>query len=310
MSDNVQKVAVLGSSTMSNDDFCDDGRALGASLAHGGYTVILPGDLDSIKGDVMIGALNESGNVVNVYTDPGASPFAVHPPNLNDDLLKEKTMVEGRSGLKKSLDTRADMAVLLPGGLEELDQAMHLARRGTPLIIVSTAGFYAGLAEQIETIKESRLNHQFPGGTLDHVHVVADVEEVSPIVEKYNGAGTPEYDYAQLWSRGKAEDRAVRGEREGHAPGFTYRDKKFTLSTEAGIMALEQTARGLLDDSNVPMEIDNSTGYYDGLVAQFQNYLDEGAENNNVLSNVTVLGDTSEYPDIQGEPEIATEHGL
>ncbi len=277
MSGNVQKIAVMASSTSKSDSFCDDGRALGDILAGQGMTVILPGDLDSIKGDVMIGALHNEGNVVNVYSDPGSSPFVPHPPNTNDDLI-ERVIVEGRKGVKKSLDTRADVAVLMQGGLEELDQAMHLARRGTPLIVVNESGFYNGLKEQLDTLKESRLMHNFPGNRVEHVHVVDSVEEVVPIIDLYNAMGTPEYDYAQRWSKDKAEDRFVRRDRTDEAPGFSRRAHENKLADDAGIVALAQASQALVEDKNIPMVIDNSTGYYDGLLAQLDNYVDEGIE--------------------------------
>ncbi|MGN7439229.1 MAG: hypothetical protein ACTHOO_11370 [Alcanivorax sp.] len=290
MSDTVQKVAVLASSTINNDSFGDDGYALGQILAKSDVHIILPGDLDSVKGDVMVGALHEGGDVVNVYTDPGSDPYRPHPANTNDSLLREKTMVEGRKALKKSLDARADVAILMPGGIEELDYAMHMARRGMPLIIVNSDNFYDGLREQMDTVKMSRLSRSFPGNNMDHIHIVSDVDEVEPIIDLYKAVGTPEHDYAQLWSQARAEDRVVRLERPDHAPGFSAHADASYLADEAGVLALERSARSFVEEPTIPLKIDNSTGYYDGLLEQLATYVESGAEKPNRFANVVVTG--------------------
>lgn len=293
MSGSVQKIVVLGGASLSNDSFCDSGRSLGGSLAQSERQVIIPGQVDGVKGDVALGALYQQGSVVNIYPDPGASPFEERLKGLNDDLMTN-VMVEGRKGVKKSLDNRSDVAVLLPGGLEELDQATYLMRRGTPMIIVNDSNYYDGLVEQIEVIKQSSLTHQFSGDYLSHIHIANDVEEVLPIIELYKAVGTPEYDYAEKWSEAKAEDRAIRSNRGGNIPGFTNRGGQNMLSDDAGIVAINRAITALMEDCNVPMIIDNSKGFYDGLLAQFDTYIDEGVQRRSVFRNISIkVGDAS-----------------
>jgi len=295
VSGNVQKISVLGGSSLSNDSFCDDGRSLGGSLAQSGRQVIIPGQADGVKGDVALGALYQQGSVVNVYPDPGAAPNEPHQKSLNDDLINN-VIVDGRKGVKKSLDNRADVAVLMAGGLEELDQATHLMRRGTPMIIVNDSNFYDGLVEQIEAIKQSSLTHQFSGDNLAHIHVVSDIDEVMPIIELYKAVGTPEYDYAEKWSEAKAEDRAVRPVRDDKTPGFTNRGGRNMLSNDAGIVALDRATTALMEQRGVPLLVDNSEDFYDGLLAQFDTYIDEGAERESVFKNVSIKVGASSIP--------------
>lgn len=316
MGDNVKKVAVLGSSTIPNDDLCDDGRSLGGILAQQEFAVILPGDLDCIKGDVSLGVLyeqnsSEKGSVVNVYADPGS--YLPHQPNLNDELI-DKVIVEGLKGVKDSLNRRADVAVLLPGGVEELDQAMHLMRKGMPLIIVNTSGFYAGLGEQIETLKENSEEHGVPWNHLEHVHMVSDVEEVAPIVDLYNAKGTPQHDYAARWSEAKAEDRVLRLDREKQEPGYSSRKGQNILADGAGIIALDRATTALVTEQNIPMVIDNSQSHFDGLLAQFQTMIDEGAEKESTFHNIDQIpeGETVPKPfiDMNDRPDLTDQYTL
>lgn len=288
MSGNVQKVAVLGSSTKTEDSFIGDARRLGEMLAEQGLHIILPGEMEGPLGDVMTGALGKGGKIVNVYTNPYEAPNIEHASSDYDEMM-ESVSVIGRKGVKKSLDTRADVAVLLMGGLEELDEVTHLIRRGMPVIIVNEENIYDGLEEQLGDLKQNRLIHNFPGNHMEHVHVVEYVEEAAPIIDSYNTEGSPEYDYAARWNMAKLEERIVRMEREGKEPGFTTRGGKNKLVDDAGIIALDRATTALLEDKNTPMIIDNSQGYYDGLLAQLRAFVDNGYEKPMALKHVGVI---------------------
>ncbi len=288
MSGHVKQIAVLASSTMANDGYADEAQALGAMLTERNYGILLAGNLDAIKGAVAQGGIENEGTVSNVYADPGSAPSEPHTPYLNDDLLKTKFMVEGRKGVKSSLTNRADVAVLLQGGFEELDQATHLARKGMPLIVVNDSGFYNGLQEQLGALKQNAYEHNFEGNDFKHIHVVDSVDEVVPIVEVYNTVGTPENDYAENWKNAQINDRRAKPSREDNLPGFTYRDDHFILATDAGIDALDRATTAIMEERNVPMLIDNSAGYYDGLLDQVGTYVNEGAEKVPTLPDLQV----------------------
>ncbi len=278
MSGYVKQIAILASATDASDKHADSAQALGGMLSERGYELLIAGNVDGTKGAAAYGALSVGGNVRNVYADPGTAPYENHVASSNDSLLKQSFMVEGRKGVKSSLTNRSDMAVLLPGGFEELDQAVHLARKGTPLVVVNENGFYNGLKEQVGALKENAYAHNFAGNDFKHIHFVDDVSEVVPIAEVYNAVGTPENDYAQDLRNARVNNRLAKPSREGEIPGFTHRGSSFILATDAGIDALDRATTAIMEERGVPMTIDNSTGYYDGLLEQVDTFVEMGTE--------------------------------
>ncbi len=291
----IKTIAVLGSSTSSNDAYDDDAQALGEVLAQNDYALLLPGDLDGVKGAASLGALYEQGAVSNVFPDPGGSTVAKpHLKTTNDDLLSERVIVDGVQGVKSSLFNRADVSVLLEGGLEELDQAMHMARKGQPLIVVNANGFYNGLEDQIETLRAEGAERHFYDADMPHLHVVEDVSEVLPILEVYKAQGVPQVDQDTKFREEKANDRAARPEREGDLPGFTHRQGMFILADEAGLLSLSRAANAMANEPYSPLTIDNSGGYYDGLVTQLNHYVEMGVEPQSAVENVFVTSSRDE----------------
>jgi len=290
----IKTIAVLGSSTSSNDAYDDDAQSLGETLAQNDYALLLPGDVDGVKGAASLGALYKQGAVSNVFSDPGSIGGQPHPKTTNDDLLSQRVMVDGPQGVKSSLFNRADVSVLLEGGLEELGHAMHLARKGQPLIVVNANGFYNGLEEQIDTLREEGASRNFFDADMPHVHVVDDVSEVLPILEVYKAQGVPQVDQDAKFREEKANDRAARPEREGDLPGFTHRQGMFILADEAGLLSLSRAANAMANEPYSPLTIDNSSGYYDGLVTQLNHYVEMGMEPQSAVESVFVTSSRDE----------------
>lgn len=290
----IKTIAVLGSSTTSLDAYDDDAQALGGTLARNGYDLLLAGDVDSVKGAASLGALYDDGKVANVFSDPGSIPAKPHLKTTNDDLLSERVMVDGPQAVKASLFNRADVSVLLEGGIEELDQAMHLVRKGQPLVVVNANGFYNGLEEQVETLREEGGERNFYDADMPHVHFVEDVSEVLPILEVYKAQGVPQFDQDTRFSEEKANDRAARSEREGDLPGFTHRQGMFILASDAGLLSLSRATNAMANEPFSPLTIDNSEGYYDGLIAQLNHFVETGVEPQSAVDAIHVTNSRDE----------------
>lgn len=294
MNGQIKTISVLASSRVSNNGYDDDAQALGRVLAQNGYALLIPGDLDSVKGAACLGALYEKGSVSNVFSDPGSAMAKPHLKTANDDLLSQSVMVDGAQGVKASLFNRGDVSVLLEGGLEELDQAMFLARKGQPLIIVNANGFYNGLEEQIETLREEGAQRNFYDADMPHVHVVGDIGEVLPILEVYRAQGVPRNDQDTRFHEQKANDRAARADREDDLPGFTHRQGMFILADDTGLLSLSRAADAMANEPHSPLTIDNQNRYYDGLIAQLNHYAQMGVEPKNALDHIFVTNTRQE----------------
>lgn len=290
----IKTIAVLGSSTTSADSYDDDAQTLGETLAQNDYDLLLAGNVDSVKGAASLGALYEGGNVSNVFSDPGALPNTPHVKATNDDLFSQRVMVDGPQAVKASLFNRADVSILLEGGLEELDQAMHLARKGQPLIVVNANGFYNGLEEQIGTLREEGGERNFYDADMPHLHFVQDVAEVLPILEVYKVQGVPQIDQDTRFREEKANDRAARSEREGDLPGFTHRQGMFILASDAGLLSLSRATNAMANEPFSPLTIDNSEGYYDGLIAQLNHFVEMGVEPQSAVDGIYVTNSRDE----------------
>jgi uncharacterized protein (TIGR00730 family) len=124
---------------------------MGTVLGERGYTIVYGGGRVGSMGHLADAGMAAGGEVVGViprfmmeleWQHPGLSDLIV----VKDLRERKKQMIEG-----------ADAIVALPGGsgtLEELFEAITLKRLGLflgPIVLVSTAGFFEPLVEQLDS---------------------------------------------------------------------------------------------------------------------------------------------------------------
>lgn len=297
----MKAIAILGSAALANDSYADTAEELGQALAQkDGTRVVIPGELDGIKGAFASGMAAQIDSeerprqMVNVYADPGAAPHQPHTQSAADDLVSNKSIVDGNAGVRRSLMNRADMAVLLPGGIEDMDQAVHMARRGKPLVVLNQDAYYDGFHEQVQAYKANSLTHNFEGNEAQHIHFVEDVRDALNVIEAYNTAGTPEYNAARRWEQARENDKRVKPERDSQIPGYSARQGGHILAKGGGLAALNRATRTLSEEGNVRLLVDNEDGYHNGLLQQLRHFVEEGAEPHAVLNRISDVKDSAE----------------
>ncbi len=127
--------------------YFDVARALGTALAGAGHVLVYGGGAVGLMGELARAVHRVHGYVCGVIPEVlrGREGIAYH---LADELIVTETMQER----KKHMFTRADAFVVLPGGIGTLEEFMEvltlraLGYHDKPIVLLSTGGFYDGLA--------------------------------------------------------------------------------------------------------------------------------------------------------------------
>lgn len=275
------KVAVLARLEQSNDENYQATRDVSAGLAGANHAVLISEELINPKYQAPSEdpAQRVSDFPYRSTIDPKANERAL-------DVSGDWRSASNFKSVRESLDRRSDVAVLMPGtGLEELSQAVYMARRGTPLIVLNEDGYFDGLKQQVgqvrETLSEMNSGHGSALDNWDHISFVGKRSSVLAQVAQWQAEGIP--DQAREERRNCEHNahimlRAKTGEdkvdfsvetKEGHSIGLLH----------AG-STLEGMDRLLSDMTayNTFSVIDNSDNYHAGLIKQFDTFVDEGAE--------------------------------
>ncbi len=168
------------SSAHSDPAYREDARALGATLAHAGHTLVYGGGAVGSMGALAEGALTAGGEVIGVIprfmvelawgwpgkgdVQPGSSPDRDRRGDLDCPTADAATQSRGERGLtldvvedmrerKHRLLAGSDAVIALPGGcgtLEELFEAITLKQLGIyhkPIVLLNTRGYWTPWAE-------------------------------------------------------------------------------------------------------------------------------------------------------------------
>lgn len=231
------------------------------------------------------------------YSSNPVSPK--HEVNLNSDWRTASSLKNFRDSLERS----AKIAVLMPEtGLEELSLAVHMARRGTPLIVLNDNGYFDGFKQQIEQEREFLSSLNDGNGVAiqdwDHISFVTERMSVLAQVEEWQNQGIPEKDRE---GRRQCEHNAHALIR--HQTGVNQTD--YSVHSEnnrsVGTLHAGSTLEGidrLLCDMTEPHAIsviDNSGGYHNGIIKQFDTFLDECVEKyDDIYEKVQIADDAEE----------------
>ncbi len=161
-----------GGKSGSNPAYAQEARFLGTSLAECGYGIVYGGGKNGLMGEVSKAAMEAGGTVLGVM-----------PKDLeevaNDDLsefILTKTMHER----KQLLSDRANIFVILAGGLGTLDElfetmAWHsLLLHEKPMFLLNTGNYWEPLLRLLDHVKE----HGFTHSDLPPLQSVDSVEEL------------------------------------------------------------------------------------------------------------------------------------
>lgn len=158
----------------------DLAHAVGARIAAGGHRLVSGGGRVSMMGAVAAAA--RAGGAPTV----GVIPRHLMALEVADTDADELLVVESMRERKRIMDERADVFLVLPGGIgtfEEFFEAWTSASLGMhdkPVIVLDPDGFFAPLWTYLETLRDRRFVRQ---AALDLLHHAAGVEAAFAVIE-------------------------------------------------------------------------------------------------------------------------------
>ncbi len=275
------KVAVLARLENSSEEHYSATRDISAVIAGANHAVLISEELINPKYQ------SPSEDPAQTVSD---FPYRSHiDPKANErsiDVAGDWRSASNFKSMRESLDRRSDVAVLMPGtGLEELSQAIYMARRGTPLIVMNDDGYFDGLKKQIEQVRDNLGEMNDGNGSAldnwDNISFVTMRSSVLSLVAQWHEEGVPDQaredrrnceHNAHILLRDKSGDKQV---------DFSVEHKN---GRAVGLLHAGSTLEGidrLLSDMtthNTLSVIDNSDGYHAGIINQFDTFVDDGAE--------------------------------
>jgi len=161
----MKSVAIyLGSAIGADQKYADFAYEVGRLLALRGIEVVYGGANVGTMGCLARGVLENGGRLVGVFPKGFGGKREVQKKNIEilQDGMTETIIVKDFSERKAVMESRADCAVALPGGIGTMDELFcfcvdnEIALHDKPAYILNFDGFYDGLKLQLETME--RLN--------------------------------------------------------------------------------------------------------------------------------------------------------
>lgn len=272
------KIAVLADQEKNLDDKYNITNDVVGSLAVGNHAVLISGELYRDKGDVYD----------RIDTFPYRSE-AQHQKDLSGgvDIAKQWRDVSSIKSIRESLERRADIAVLTPGaGVAELSEAVYMARRGTPLIVLNNDGYFDGLETQVEQVRETLSvlndNHGAALQDWDHISFVTKRSSVIAQVEQWKNNGLPVKDKEE---RRHCEHNAhILMKSQTGENQVDYTVHHGGTGRAVGTLLSGSTLEGLdrllgdMTEHNAVSVIDNTDRYHNGILMQFDKMIEDGVE--------------------------------
>jgi uncharacterized protein (TIGR00730 family) len=170
------------SSTRLDEQWLKLGYAVGLGLGRAGHEVISGGGRVGLMGAVAEGARAGGANTVGVI------PQALLDLEVADTAADELVVTDGMAARKIVMLERADVFLVLPGGLGTLDELFEVWTTATlglhnkPVILFDAEGFYAGLLAWLERLVADGFISDKGMAT---VHVVRTVDEALDSVQRF-----------------------------------------------------------------------------------------------------------------------------
>jgi len=170
-----------GASDTANPKYAAVARKLGEAIAERQWTLVWGGARSGLMGAVASGARAAGGRTVGVIPE-FISRWGV-ADNAADELMTVITMHER----KQLLQTRADVFVILPGGIGTLDEIAdtldlrNLSQHRKPIILLNQDGYYDAL---IAWLDRSVTEHFSKPEAMKHLHVVNTPNEMIDALDR------------------------------------------------------------------------------------------------------------------------------
>jgi uncharacterized protein (TIGR00730 family) len=133
------------SSTTLDQRWLDLADETGRELARRGHSLVSGGGCVGMMGAVADGARAGGARTLGVI------PQSLVDLEVADTAADELVVTDGMASRKNLMIDKSDAFVVLPGGLGTLDELFEvwttamLGAHGKPIVVIDTAGFYAGL---------------------------------------------------------------------------------------------------------------------------------------------------------------------
>jgi uncharacterized protein (TIGR00730 family) len=160
----------------------DLAREVGRRLGARGHTVISGGGRVGMMGTLVEGA-RESGG----YTY-GVIPQSLVDLEVADTKADELVVTDGMAARKTLMIGRADVFLILPGGLGTLDELFEVWTTATlglhtkPIVLLDTDGFYTGLVDWLRGLIPLGFVRE---EAVAMVHVARNMDEALDVVERF-----------------------------------------------------------------------------------------------------------------------------
>lgn len=147
---NMTAAVFCGSSMGNSPAYADAARAVGASIASRGWSMVYGGATVGLMGVVADAALAGGVQVTGVI------PHFLAEREIQHTGLAELILVDDQESRKREMLKRADVAIILPGGLGTLDEVFEvwtgtqLALWRKPLGFLNTRGYFDPLKATID----------------------------------------------------------------------------------------------------------------------------------------------------------------
>ena len=153
----ISSLAVFcGSKTGNNASYCEHAKQLGYLLAQKNITLIYGGSNKGIMGAVADAVLEKKGKVI------GIMPKLLNGVEHSHIGISEMHETEDMHSRKKMLYTKADAALILPGGYGTMDELFEMLTwnqlniHDKKIFILNSAGFYDHLIAHFKMMETEK----------------------------------------------------------------------------------------------------------------------------------------------------------
>jgi uncharacterized protein (TIGR00730 family) len=176
-------ICVFCASSQSLDPrWLDLAREVGERLAADGHRVVSGGGRVGMMGTLVEGARSRGGHTLGVI------PQTLVDLEVADDQADELVVTDGMAARKIVMMDRADVFLVLPGGLGTLDELFEvwtlavLGLHARPIVLLDIDGFYRGLVSWLAGLVAQGFVREEGFAT---VHLARNVDEALDVVQRF-----------------------------------------------------------------------------------------------------------------------------
>ncbi|MGH1456013.1 MAG: hypothetical protein ACRBDI_04465 [Alphaproteobacteria bacterium] len=295
------KIAVLADQERNSDYNARIVSDVTSMLAAADHAVLISGDLSRSNGDI--------SRVINKFPYTSTAGSGSHLAS-GVDVATDWQDASVQRNITESLERKADIAVLMPGaGLQELSQAVYMARRGMPLIVLNDDGYFDGLKQEVQQVRDTLGALNDGNGVAlqewDHISFVSLRSDVIAQVANLHEKGIPAQNKEERRHYEHNAHQLMKNNTGAHEVDYSVHSEQ---GRSVGTLLHGATFEGvdrLLNDMvsyNAISVIDNTDDYHAGLIQQFERMLNEGVETyESIYDRALVVADGDEAEGLRKE---------